>query len=104
MARAADMDLLQAWTEYPHEMTPLAVTLFAGFYIGYFSIFEKSSSSTLGKGLLGIRVVNDENKDQRFIVLILRSIITLANFLSLGLFSWFDLQNKVTGSRIIRND
>ncbi len=104
MARATGMDLMQAWTEYPNEMTPLAVTLFAGFYIGYFSIFEKSSSSTLGKGLLSIRVVDDMNQDPRFIILIMRSIITLANFASLGLFSWFDLQNKVTGIKIIRND
>lgn len=104
MARAIEMDLLTAWSEYPNEITPLVVTLFCGFYVIYFSIFEKTSSSTLGKGLLGLTVVDTDNRDQRFANLILRSVITLLNFVSLGLFSYFDLQNKVTGSKIIRID
>jgi hypothetical protein len=104
MARATDMDLLAVWTVYPNEITPLVVSLFVGFYLMYFSIFEKTSSSTLGKGLLGIRVVDLDNNDQRFIVLVLRSTMSLLNFISLGLFSYFDLQNKVTNSKIIRID
>lgn len=104
MARATDMDIIQAWNEYPNEITPLVISLFLGFYVTYFSIFEKSASSTLGKGLLGIRVVDENNQDQRFIVLVLRTVISLANFISLGLFSYFDLQNKATSSKVIRND
>jgi hypothetical protein len=58
MARTISMYLVEVWSAYPHEITPL--------------------------------------------VLVLRSIVTLANFLSLGLFSWFDLQNKITGSKVVR--
>ena len=104
MARAIDMDLMTAWSEYPNEITPLVVTLFCGFYIIYFSIFEKTSSSTLGKGLMGLRVVDLDNRDQRFVMLVIRAVISLLSFVSLGLFSYFDLQNKVTGSKIIRID
>lgn len=104
MARTISMDLVEVWTEYPNEITPLVVILFAGFYVIYFSIFEKSASSTIGKNIVGIKVVNTENELQSFSALLMRTAIGLLNFVSLGLFSYFDLQNKVTGSKVIRND
>lgn len=104
MARTISMDLVEVWTAYPHEITPLVLVLFAGFYLIYFSIFEKSSGSTLGKHLLHLRVVDANDNNLGFGTLVFRSLITLANFLSLGLFAWFDLQNKVTGARVVRVD
>ena len=104
MASSIDLDLYDAWMNYPHEITPLVATLFTGFYLIYFSVFEKSSGSTLGKNLFGLRVVSSSNEPLGFIPLILRSLITLLNFFTLGLFSYFDLQNKVTSAKVIRND
>jgi uncharacterized RDD family membrane protein YckC len=104
MARTISMDLVEVWTLYPNEITPLVVTLFSGFYLIYFSIFEKASQSTLGKNIFAIRVVGLNNKPLSLFALLLRSFISLLNFISLGLFSWFDLQNKVTGSKVIRID
>lgn len=104
MSRATDMDLIEVWTMYPNEITPLVVSLFCGFYLIYFSVFEKSTSSTLGKNLLGIRVVGENNRELGFSTLIARSFITLVNFLALGLFSYFDLQNKVTSSKVIKSE
>jgi uncharacterized RDD family membrane protein YckC len=104
MARTIEMDLLEVWSAYPNEITPLVVIMFCGFYMIYFSIFEKSGQSTLGKNLLNLRVVNSKNQIQEFHLLLLRSFITLTNFVSLGLFSYFDLQNKVTNSKVIRVD
>jgi uncharacterized RDD family membrane protein YckC len=104
MARTIQMDLLEVWMAYPNEITPLVVTMFCGFYVIYFSIFEKSGQSTLGKNLLNLRVVNNRNQIQEFHLLLLRSFISLTNFVSLGLFSYFDLQNKVTNSKVIRVD
>jgi hypothetical protein len=101
MARALDMEILEAWSQYPNEITPLVVTLFCGFYVLYFSISEKAGA-TLGKALLNIRVVDDSNKNVSFMILLARSVITLANFASLGLFSYFDLQNKATSSKVIK--
>lgn len=102
MAKAMDMDLMVAWNEYPNEITPLALTLFSGFYLMYFSIFEKAGSSTLGKNFLRLRVVDIRNENPTFTALIVRSFITLMNFVSLGLFSYFDLQNKVTDTKVIK--
>jgi uncharacterized RDD family membrane protein YckC len=102
MSRCISMDLMEVWNQYPNEITPLVLTLFCGFYFIYFSIFEKAQQSTLGKNLLGLRVVDTQNKVQSFQMLLLRSFVTLANFVSLGLFSYFDLQNKVTNSKVIQ--
>lgn len=104
MSRLIDVDLMEVWTAYPNEITPLVVTLFCGFYLIYFSIFEKTFTSTMGKSLLNLRVVNLENRTQNFSSLLLRSFISLVNFISLGLFSYFDLQNKVTSSKVIKAD
>ena len=104
MSRLIDMDLMEVWTTYPNEITPLVVTLFTGFYLIYFSIFEKTSTSTIGKNLLSIQVVSLDNKAQSFTMLMFRSFVSLMNFVSLGLFSYFDLQNKVSNTKVIRND
>ena len=102
MARTIHMDLMEVWKEYPHEITPLVITLFCGFYLIYFSIFEKTVQSTLGKNIFGLRVLGLDNKPLGLIPLLLRSVISLFNFVSLGLFSYFDLQNKITSAKVIR--
>jgi uncharacterized RDD family membrane protein YckC len=102
MARTISMDLLDVWTSYPNEITPLVITLFCGFYILYFSVFEKTAQSTLGKNIFGLRVVTTDNKILPLSVLILRSVVGIFNFISLGLFSYFDLQNKITSSKVVR--
>lgn len=104
MARMIRMDLAEVWSLYPHEITPLVVTLFCGFYLLYFSIFEKSGHSTLGKNLFGLKVVTMGNSSLSLMSLLVRSCVSLLNFISLGLFSYFDLQNKVTSSKVVRID
>jgi hypothetical protein len=104
MSRLIEKDLIEVWTTYPNEITPLVFILFTGFYMMYFSIFEKTFQSTLGKNLLGITVVNLDNKNQSFIMLVFRTFTSLMNFVSLGLFSYFDLQNKVSNSKVVKAD
>jgi uncharacterized RDD family membrane protein YckC len=103
MSRALGMNIMEAWAQYPNEITPLILTLFSGFYLLYFSISEKTGA-TMGKAMMNIRVVNTENRSQDFMSLVLRTLITLTNFASLGLFSYFDLQNKATSSKVIKAD
>lgn len=104
MARTISMDLVKVWMQYPNEITPLVLTLFCGFYLIYFSIFEKASQSTVGKNIFRIRVMGNDNKPLSLVTLVARSSISLLNFVSLGLFSWFDLQNKITNSKVVRID
>ena len=103
MARTISMDLMDVWTQYPNEITPLVMTLFCGFYLIYFSIFEKTGA-TVGKSLFNLRVTGFDDKSLSLVTLIARSTVSLLNFVSLGLFSYFDLQNKVTSSKVIRID
>lgn len=104
MARMVEMDLMEVWSAYPNEITPLVLTLFVGFYLMYFSIFEKTSQSTFGKNLMGIKVLNSNNKAQNFSMLLVRSFVSLMNFVSLGLFSYFDLQSKISNTKVVRID
>lgn len=102
MARTISMDLLEVWQNYPAEITPLVLTLFCGFYLIYFSIFEKTAQSTLGKSVFNLRVMTINNKTPDLLSLMLRTAVSLLNFLTLGLFSYFDLQNKVTDCKVVR--
>lgn len=104
MARLIDKDLLEVWSAYPNEISPLVVILFTGFYLIYFSIYDKTPQSTLGKNLLNIRVVDLDNKSPSFTILVFRSFVTLMNFVSLGLFSYFDLQNKIANTKVVKVD
>lgn len=104
MARAMSMDLMTAWGQFPDEITPLAITLFCGFYLLYFSIFEKAGTSTLGKYLFHIKVTSTQNTSLNILTLVCRSFVSLLNFVSLGLFSYFELQDKVTQSKVIKAD
>jgi uncharacterized RDD family membrane protein YckC len=101
MARMAEMDLVDMWSSFPNEMLPLTLTLFVGFYLMYFSIFEKTLSSTLGKSLFGIRVVDVNGRTPTLLQLIMRSFLMLMNFLSVGLFSYFNLQDKVSNTKVV---
>jgi uncharacterized RDD family membrane protein YckC len=102
MSRLIQVDLVSTFMLYPEELFPLAFILFVGFYLIYFSIFEKTSQSSLGKSIFSLRVVRVDQKPLSLLVLLLRSFITLLNILSLGLFSYFDLQSKISGTRVIK--
>ncbi len=102
MARLIEKDLIDVWIAYPNEITPMVMVLFTGFYLMYFSIYDKTHTSTLGKNLLGIRVVDLDNKSPSFTMLMFRSFVSLMNFVSLGLFSYFDLQNKIANTKVIK--
>lgn len=102
MARTIRMDLMEVWSQYPNEITPLVLTLFCGFYLIYFSVFEKTGQSTLGKSIWGLRVVGHDDKTLSLMSLFARTSVSLLNFISLGLFSYFDLQNKIAHSKVIK--
>ncbi len=103
MAKTISMDVIEIWGQYPNEITPLVLTLFCGFYLIYFSIFDKTGS-TIGKSIFSLKVTGINEEPLALTTLIARSSISLLNFISLGLFSYFDLQNKVTSSKVIRID
>lgn len=102
MARTLGLSLSEIAERYPNEATPLILTLFAGYYLIYFSVFEKSNSSTIGKNIFSLRVSALEDEELSLGQLLMRSALSLFNFVSLGLFSYYDLQSKMSRSRVTR--
>lgn len=66
------------------------------FYMFYFTFLEKTTFSTIGKRVLGIRVVNLEGKSITMIQSMSRSLLTLTSLLTLGLGSILKIQDKLT--------
>jgi uncharacterized RDD family membrane protein YckC len=103
MTRTSGMRLMEVWRQFPHEITPLVLTLAIGSFVLYFSVLEKTVASTPGKNLFKLRVVTADGRVPGLNALLGRTLISLANFISLGLFSWFDLQSKASGLRVVRS-
>lgn len=102
MTRVLGLSISEVSARYPNEATPLILTLFVGYYLIYFSVFEKSETSTLGKSIFSLKVSHEENEDLSLGQLMLRSMLSLFNFVSLGLFSYYDLQSKMSRSKVVR--
>lgn len=82
-----------------HEFAVFGGIFFSVFYIAYFSVLDLNGS--LGKSLFGLTVVSEEGSVSLNQTLI-RSIITLGSFVLFFLPELFDLQGKVTHTRVVR--
>jgi uncharacterized RDD family membrane protein YckC len=71
------------------------------FYSFYFSFFDKTSFSTPGKRLLGLRVLSIKGGPITFIQAFSRVLITLASILTLGLGSILRIQDKLTDTIVV---
>ena len=68
------------------------------FYMFYFTFFEKTDFSTIGKRVLNLKVVREDGKSISMLQSFSRSFLTLASFLTLGLGSILKIQDKLTDS------
>jgi len=103
MSLMAGLDPLVAMNDYAHEVTPIVTVIFFGLYFMYFSIFEMVSTSTIGKSIMSLKVIDQDGRSPRLVTLMLRTFISILNLASLGLFSYFDLQDKVTATSVVKN-
>lgn len=71
------------------------------FYSFYFSFFDKTSFSTPGKRLLGLRVLSIKGDPITFIQAFSRVLITFASILTLGLGSILRIQDKLTDTIVV---
>lgn len=79
-----------------------ASVLFAGNFVIYFTILEKFQGASLGKEVLGLRVVDVNHQPISLIRAANRSIATLLGFMSLGFTAWMDLTGKTTDTQVVR--
>jgi hypothetical protein len=83
------------------EVLNLVSMLSVGYYVFYFSVLERSFSTTIGKKLMGLEVRGlVKSLDLRDHLM--RSLITLGSIILLGLPCILKLQDKLTKSQVIR--
>lgn len=73
------------------------------FYTLYFTFFDKSAFSSIGKRLLNIKLVSLEG-ELTFSQTFYRSSLSLISFFSLGLFNILKLEDKLTGTTVISEE
>lgn len=73
------------------------------FYTLYFTFFDKSSFSSIGKRLLNIKLVSLEG-ELTFSQTFYRSTLSLISLLSLGLFNILKLEDKLTNTTVISEE
>lgn len=76
--------------------------LFIGFYLFYFSFFDKTNFSSPGKKILGLKVVTLEGRNASMIQALGRALITLAAIPSAGLLVFIDAQSRLTDTKVIK--
>jgi uncharacterized RDD family membrane protein YckC len=76
--------------------------IFGIFYVFYFSFFDKTSFSTPGKKLVGLKVVKLNGKNISMLQALMRSIITVLSVMTFGLLTILDAQGKLTDTKVIK--
>jgi uncharacterized RDD family membrane protein YckC len=74
------------------------------FYIFYFSFFDKTSFSTPGKKLMGLKVINLQNENISMLQALMRSLITVVAAFTFGLITILDAQSRLTDTKVIRKN
>jgi uncharacterized RDD family membrane protein YckC len=74
--------------------------VFYFIYSLYFSFFDTSRFSTLGKNIMGLQVASSGSKRLTMAQSYLRANLVLLSSMTLGLFGVLDLQSKLTSTRV----
>ncbi len=78
-------------------------TISSLFYILYFTFFDKSSFSSIGKRLLNIKLTSLEG-ELTLIQTFYRSSLSLISLLSFGLFNILKLEDKLTNTTVVSEE
>jgi uncharacterized RDD family membrane protein YckC len=97
-----ELPLLGSLVTGQTDMLLSATMLFSGYFVIYFTILEKFQGASLGKELLGLRIVDGHLNPISLVRAASRSVVTLVGFLSLGFTAWMDLTGKVTDTQVVR--
>lgn len=71
-------------------------------YLFYFSFFDKTKFSTIGKRVLGLRVVGISDQPITMMQAFARATITMISFFTLGLGAIIKVQDKITDTKVIK--
>jgi uncharacterized RDD family membrane protein YckC len=74
------------------------------FSIFYFSFLDRTNFSTIGKRIMGLKVVDYKGKNIDLISSFYRSGLSLLSLLTMGLMAIVDFQSKITTTRVVKNN
>jgi len=78
----------------------LVLAIGALFYSLYFSFFDRSEFSTIGKRILGLKLVSSTGR-LSFYQTLFRSALSIVSLFTLGFFNILKLEDKLTDSTVI---
>ncbi len=82
----------------------LYLPLGLGFYLFYFMLFERVTGQTLGKLILGIKVVKlNSDTPPSLVQCFLRNFLNIISFATLGLLTVYDVVNWSLGLKVVKN-
>jgi len=84
------------------DIIAISATLVSMMYLFYFSFFDKTKFSTIGKRILGLQVVGINNRPISMVQAFLRATLTLVSILTMGLGSIIKIQDKLTDTKVIK--
>lgn len=86
------------------EVSIFATSMFALYYLIYFSILDISETSSIGKLICNIKVISASEQRFGFTKAFLRSFISLLSIPLVGLPVIMKLHDFVTGTMVVKND
>ena len=82
------------------ELAKYILSFFVIYYVSYFTILDVAG--TVGKSMMGIRLVHVEGKKLRLKHTFIRSLVTLLSFVALGLPSILDFQGRLSETKLVK--
>lgn len=82
------------------EIAKYILSLFVIYFVSYFTILDVAG--TVGKSMMGVRLVHVEGKKLRLKHTFIRSIVTLLGFVALGLPSILDFQGRLSETKLVK--
>lgn len=70
------------------------------FYIFYFAVLDKTEYSTVGKNILGLKVISLEQKNMSLYRSFLRTLLSIVGMIFLGLPIILDIHSKLTETKV----
>lgn len=82
------------------EIAKYILSLFVIYFMSYFTILDVAG--TVGKSMMGVKLVHVEGKKLKLKHTFIRSIVTLLGFVALGLPSILDFQGRLSETKLVK--
>lgn len=83
------------------DIAPSLLAIFSLFYVLYFSILDKTTHSTIGKSLFGMRLIGTRD-EMNLSLSALKSILSLVSILSMGMLTVLSIPDQLSHTRVVQ--